>query len=376
MSRTDISILVLTPDMGLDGGVTNYYRQLGFDAISSIEYFAVNSVDADSVPAKLLFFLGNCLKYLRKLATVDAVHVNPSLNPGSFYRDALLIVLARLASRTILVTMHGWSYEFEQRLRGSIFSAWLFRRSYARVNAFIVLGEVFKLRLQQLGLPVNTPVFVDTTIADDVGFDPEHVHQAKADRRVVNFLFLARIVKEKGLDIALDAFGLCRQRLPEQKMHFYVAGDGPALDEVRARHAADPDVSFLGHVDEEARQTLLERCHFLVFPTSHGEGLPCTILECMLYGMPVLTRPEGAIGEIIVDGKHGLLTGSRDPETYAAYVSELLGDPVAYERVSSNNMQEAMEKYRASAVQARVLAIYRELFPGFGVDSVPPEAAG
>jgi glycosyltransferase involved in cell wall biosynthesis len=361
--------------MRLDGGVTNYYRQLGFDAIPGVEYFSVNSASADSVPAKLLFFLGNSLRYLRRLASMDAVHVNPSLNPGSFYRDALLILLARLAGKTILVTMHGWSYEFEQRLRGSIFSAWLFRRSYARVDAYIVLGEVFKQRLQQLGLPAGTPVFVDTTIADDAGFEPERVRPAKADRRVVNFLFLARIVKEKGLEIALDAFDLCRRRLPEQKMHFYIAGDGPALEEIRALHATDPDISFLGHVDEEARQALLEKSHFLIFPTSHGEGLPCTILECMLYGMPVLTRPEGAIGEIIVNGTHGLLTGSRDPEPYAAYASELLNDPAAYERVSGNNMQEAMEKYRASAVQARVLSIYRELFPGFSAISVPPASA-
>lgn len=360
--------------MRLDGGVTNYYRQLAFDAIAGVEYFAVNSADAGSIPAKLKFFLGNSVKYLRRLTSADAVHVNPSLNPGSFYRDALLILLARLAGKTVLVTMHGWSYEFEQRLRGSLFSAWLFRRSYARADAFIVLGEVFRLRLQQLGLPESTPVFVDTTIADDTGFDPERVRRAKADRQVVHFLFLARIVKEKGLDIALDAFDLCRRRLPEQPMHFHVAGDGPALEEIRARYAADPDVTFSGHVNEEDRQALLEKCHFLIFPTSHGEGLPCTILECMLYGMPVLTRPEGAIGEIIVNGTHGLLTGRRDPEPYADYVSELLADPGAYERVSGHNMQEAMAKYRASAVQARVLSIYRELFPGFSADAVPAAA--
>ena len=362
--------------MHLDGGVTNYYRQLGFDAIPGVEYFAVNSASADSLPAKLVFFLGNSLKYLHKLVSVDAVHVNPSLNAGSFYRDALLILLARLAGRTILVTMHGWSYEFEQRLRGSLFSAWLFRRSYARVDAFIVLGEVFRQRLQQLGLPDSTPAFVDTTIADDAGFEPDRVRRAKADREVVNFLFLARIVKEKGLDIALEAFSLCRTRMPGWKMHFYIAGDGPALEELRSQHAADPDITFLGHVNEEDRQRLLEKCHFLIFPTSHGEGLPCTILECMLYGMPVLTRPEGAIGEIIVNGTHGLLTGSRDPEPYAAYASELLNDSAAYERVSAGNMQQAMEKYRAGAVQARVLAIYRELFPGFTVERIPPVKAG
>jgi len=362
--------------MRQDGGVTNYYRQLAFDAISGVEYFAVNSAGAESLAAKLMFFVSNCLRYLRSLASVDAVHVNPSLNPGSFYRDALLIVLARLAGKSILVTMHGWSYEFEQRLRSSIFSAWLFRRSYAQANAFIVLGEVFKRRLQQLGLPVSTPVFVDTTIADDTGFDSERVRRAKAERGVVNFLFLARIVKEKGLDIALESFSLCRKRLPEQDLHLYVAGDGPDLEETRERYTANPDISFLGHVNEDDRQALLEKSHFLIFPTSHGEGLPCTILECMLYGMPVLTRPEGAIGEVIVDGKHGLLTGSREPEPFAAYASELISDPAAYERVSGTNMQEAIEKYRASAVQGRVLSVYRELFPEFSVESLPPAEAG
>ena len=115
--------------MRLDGGVTNYYRQLAFDAIAGVEYFAINSASAGSIPAKLAFFISNCFKYLGTLGSVNAVHVNPSLNPGSFYRDALLILLARLAGKTVLVTMHGWSYDFEQRLRSSYFSGWLFRRT-------------------------------------------------------------------------------------------------------------------------------------------------------------------------------------------------------------------------------------------------------
>lgn len=359
--------------MRLDGGVTNYYRQLGFHTLPEVEYFAVNSAAAKSVPAKLAFFLKNALRYLGELRSVDAVHVNPSLNPGSFYRDALLILLARLAGKTTLVTMHGWSYEFEQQLRRSWFSGWLFRQSYARVDAFIVLGEVFKRRLQELGLPASTPVFVDTTIADDEGFDPERVREAKLEKRVVNFLFLARIVKEKGLDIALDAFQLCRDHLPGQPVHFYVAGDGPDLEVSREKYGADPDISFLGHVDAEVRQGLLEKSHLLVFPTSHGEGLPCTILECMLYGMPVLTRPEGAIGEIINDGTHGLLTDSQEPAPYADYAADLIRQPETYERVSSTNMQEAMERYRASAVQARVLKIYRTVFTGFSAEAVPAD---
>ncbi len=354
-------MLVLLPDMRLDGGVTNYYRQLALDHRPDVEHFHVNHVSARGALRKIAFLLPNYLRYVRRAREFPCVHVNPSLNPKSFYRDAVYTALAHLIGRKVIVTFHGWSYDFERTLRRSHLRQAVLRWGYSAADAVIVLGDTFRARLLELGLPSDVPVHVETTIADDVGFDPKTIATRSLDEGPVNFLFLARAIREKGLFIGLEAFLGCRQLLPAVPMHFYVAGDGEDLAEAKSRYGHRDDVTFLGHVDDAERRKLLTRCHFLMFPTYHGEGLPCTLLEAMLYGLPVLTRPEGAIPEIVENGTHGLLTASRDPQVFAEFAAALIQKPETYRIISRRNLELAQSRFRTDVVRGRLLAIYREV---------------
>lgn len=353
-------VMVLTPDMRIDGGVTNYYRQLALDARGPFRYFPVNLAGSTGAVRKLAFLLPNYLRFVRALPGVRCVHVNPSLNARSFYRDAVYAALARLFGKITVVTFHGWSYDFEQRLARSPLRRWWLRRGYAGASVVIVLGETFERRLRALGLPDATPVKVETTIADDTDFDAASI-AAPAAADPVNFMFLARAVREKGLFIGLEAFVRCRALLPDVPMHYYVAGDGPDLAEARVRYDSRTDVTFLGHVDDEARRALLRRCHILMFPTYHGEGLPCALLEAMLYGHAVLTRAEGAIPEIVRDGANGLVTTSRDPDVFARAAARLISDAPQFRAVSRRNTALAQARFRSSVVRARLLAIYADV---------------
>jgi glycosyltransferase involved in cell wall biosynthesis len=356
------SILVLTPDMRLDGGVTNYYRQLALDSHTRAALFSVNNVASRGVFDRLAFLLPNYLRYLALLRGFSCVHVNPSLNAKSFYRDAVYALLARLGRKKLIVTFHGWSYDFERVIEGSRVRSLILRKAFSGADAIVVLGQTFKQRLLALGISPPGSIRVETTIADDVGFDAGAIRaQRRSAASIVNFLFLARAVEEKGLFIAVDAFERCRSMLPDVDMHLFVAGDGPDLEAAKARCAGRRDVSFLGHVDDHRRRELLKSCQLLLFPTYHGEGLPCTILEAMLYGLPVLTRPEGAIAEVVEHGKHGFVTASRDPAVFAEFAAQLVRDPQAYQRMSECNMAEAMGRFRTEVVRERLLGIYDEV---------------
>jgi glycosyltransferase involved in cell wall biosynthesis len=61
--------------------------------------------------------------------------------------------------------------------------------------------------------------------------------------------------------------------------------------------------------------------------TSSEEGGPCTILEAMACGVPVITSLVGHVPEIVVDGKTGLICSSRSPKEYVELLDRLIGAP-------------------------------------------------
>ena len=149
-------------------------------------------------------------------------------------------------------------------------------------------------------------------------------------------LFLSRILREKGIYIAIDAFASFQRAQPGQPISLHIAGSGPELEAVRAYvgQKAVTGVVFEGDVVDARKADLLRRCHVMLFPTFHGEGLPNCILEGMLFGMSIVTRPVAAIPEIVQHGVNGLLAESLDAEPFADALRELVRDPAMLRRMA------------------------------------------
>ena len=109
---------------------------------------------------------------------------------------------------------------------------------------------------------------------------------------------------------------------------------------------------------------LLRRCHVMLFPTFHGEGLPNCILEGMLFGMSIVTRPVAAIPEIVQHGVNGLLVESLDAEQFADALRNLVRDPAMLRRMAIANREVAMRRFTPKVVRERLRAIYAEMVRG------------
>ena len=148
------------------------------------------------------------------------IHLNPSFNSNSYYRDLVLVWLARLLGARTLVFFRGWDERFEARIRGSRFQRALFRWTYGRATAYVVLGDYFKQRLLTLGVAATKQVHVETTVATSEGAEDLDV-EAKVATAASGFrvLFLSRILREKGIYIAIDAFASFQRRSPASRYH-------------------------------------------------------------------------------------------------------------------------------------------------------------
>jgi glycosyltransferase involved in cell wall biosynthesis len=354
--------LILVPDLRGSGGVVNYYNTLRLDADKSITYFPVNNAAPQGALAASLRLGIKYCKFLFNLIAkrYDVVVVNPSLDMGrSFHRDLVFIIISRILNRKTIVFFRGWFEPYEFKIKNSKWKLFLFKISYAKASKYVVLGNIFKRKLIDLGVPEKTPFFIETTVADSSYVNELNLREKiKSFQEEIKILFLSRIEKEKGIYIAIDAFRDFLKRHPDRKASLIIAGDGPDLAAVRKYSDSlnIPEIIFLGHVDRDEKKKVLLESHLMIFP-SFTEGLPNSILEGMLYGMPIIARATGGIPEVVHNNVNGFVTESYESSVFLDFLSAITTDEKLYKTMVENNHKAASEKFTSEKVRDRIIKI-------------------
>lgn len=354
-SSSPIRVLVTVPDLRLPGGVTGLYNQLRLDLEENLEYFSINFGVGRF---KALFLPYLYVRFCRKVSAIDVVHLNPSLDPKSYFRDMVFCVIAkRLFSRRTIVYWHGWDGQFAHKLLSVKLLKWLHSATFSYADVHMVLARSFERDLRSLG--VQGDILLESNVASrvdgcDVGRSAE-----TGTCSSLKLLYISRITEGKGWDIALHTMALLRDR-GVKDVQLTIAGDGDRLGTAH-QMAADlglGNVEFCGYVAGTQKELLFGSCHVLFFPTCYPEGMPLVILEAMMHGMPVVTRRVGGIGDHI-DNRCGLVTDSRKPETFADYIALLARDRVHLVNVAGHNRRWALDHFAPERLSKRLWQIYR-----------------
>ncbi|HEX6996048.1 MAG TPA: glycosyltransferase family 4 protein [Gammaproteobacteria bacterium] len=372
-------VLILTPDLrGNVGGVANYYNVLRLHEIANVEYFYVNRAEPESPLARVARLAANYVRFVGKLLRRDyaLLHFNPSLNAKSFFRDGVFLLLARLSHAPRLIFFRGWEEPFAERIARRAVLRAFFRLAYGTGADYAVLGRRFEAGLRRLGVRGGR-VFIETTVADARPSDSPRAERVpaahgrrprEAPTERAAALFMSRLLVAKGALIAIDAVRRYRERrppvLPSLDLWIAGAGDDEAAIRAHVERTGCDFVRFLGHVTGDAKWRALEDADVFLFPTCYPEGLSNAVLEAMLHGLPIVTRPEGALGEVLVDGVHGVVSTSTDPDYFAERLLALLADPDAYRRIAARNRDEAEQRFTRERVAARLLEIYAAVREG------------
>ncbi|MEK6480845.1 glycosyltransferase family 4 protein [Catalinimonas sp. 4WD22] len=360
-------VLVLTPDLKVPGGVSNYYEALGLHSVNGIKYFFVSNDRKESFGHFVWRLIKNYFFYAKTLfkSELNLVHINPSLNFNSFIRDALFLIIAHGFNKKTLVFFHGWSDEFENKIKKNLIYRWIFSKSFKKCKHIVVLSNLFKEKLIALGCnPNRTHFWVESTVADTSFLDGFSINEKLADYKKsdkIKILFLSRIEEEKGVYIALEAFEKLQTELSHKKLELIIAGDGNALADAKkmTKLRNIQNVTFTGYIKENKKKKVLHEAHLFLFPTYYGEGMPTNILEAMLYGMPIISRYNAGIADAVSHGENGFLTDSKDANDFAEMMKFILSDDSLYNRIVRVNHQKALKNYSSEVVRERILNIYK-----------------
>lgn len=146
-------------------------------------------------------------------------------------------------------------------------------------------------------------------------------------------LYVGRIQRLKGLDLALRAFSELGSALDRDVRLVIVGGASGAGGEAELDrlHALANDLGIASRVRFEGPQ------HHEKLPTyyqaadavlvcSHSESFGLAALEAHASGIPVMGTPVGGLSYIVADGESGFLSESRDPTEFAGRLKTLLSD--------------------------------------------------
>jgi glycogen(starch) synthase len=173
--------------------------------------------------------------------------------------------------------------------------------------------------------------------------------------------FIGRLVREKGVQVLIDAAPKILSRFPEAR--FIIAGTGPYEERLRAKVrecGVENRVYFAGYVNDEMRNKLYAQSNVAVFPSLY-EPFGIVALEAMAVRTPVVVSDTGGLGEIVEHGIDGLKSYMGSPDSLADNIMAVLGDNELAEKLKVNGYQKARNIYSWFAVAGQTLDIYEEV---------------
>lgn len=137
----------------------------------------------------------------------------------------------------------------------------------------------------------------------------------------VNFVFVARIMKEKGIEQYLDAAKAIRKKHPETRFHICGFCEG-AYEEELQKLNGDGTIIYHGLVKDMAAVYREMSC--TIHPTYYPEGLSNVLLESAASGRPIITTDRSGCREVVENGVNGFVVREKDSADLIEKIEQFL----------------------------------------------------
>jgi glycogen synthase len=161
---------------------------------------------------------------------------------------------------------------------------------------------------------------------DTLHFSPRDI--PKAQRPTI--VFVGKIVRNKGVELLLEAACRLRAEFPELRLRMLGGGEQETTEGLQNRasqHGAEGLLELPGYIDHQALPTELSQAHVFAAPSQYEGGPGFVYLEAMACGLPVIACRGSGAAETVTEGESGLLVPPNDMESLTDALRTLLCDP-------------------------------------------------
>ena len=209
-----------------------------------------------------------------------------------------------------------------------IMATWVRMSSRRLVSAHTTTTNYMKDRLN---LPAATviPLGLSSPFAG-----PSARSEIASDHREFVVIFAGRLIREKGVDVAIRAIADARRHGSNVRLD--VIGEGPerlVLEGLARREFPDGGFAFLGAMEPDVVLAQMRLADAVIVPSVWSEPAGFVVLEAMAMGVPVVAADAGGIPEV-ARGTATLVARS-DPGAFSRAVVELATDPARARTVAT-----------------------------------------
>jgi len=237
-----------------------------------------------------------------------------------------------LIRRPWVVAHHTWIARMDGTLAAvDRLKLWAIRRA-ANVAVSKVIAAKLGVKARVIPNPYRDEVFRRTNMGTRDG----------------DFMFLGRLVSDKGADLLLEALGMLKARAT-------IVGEGPERQALEAQaRRLGIDVKFTGSRRGEELAAMLNNHRMLVVPSLWEEPFGVVALEAMACGCVPVVAAAGGLPEAVGDA--GVTFEKGDARALAECLAGLLGDEARLEELR-RRAPAHLERHRAAVVAGQYLEV-------------------
>lgn len=280
------------------------------------------------------------------------VHFNFALDKKSIIRDAPLILFTQLIHKKMVIHLHGG--EFLQKEKVPSWIKKILNLIFSGKEPIIVLSSLEKELIIEKYHAKNVVVLPNCIdIKDAKKFDRVYLGQPP-----IVILFLGRIVLRKGIEYILQALALLKNK--KLSFKFILAGTGPE-EEIYIRKYSEilgNAFEFKGVISGNEKSELIKKSDIFLLPSTSGEGLPISLLECMSYGMVPIVTDDGSMKHVVKHGQNGFIVNKKSSIEIADAIESLYNNLGLMQKLGRNASRLIFESFDPSVYIENLNKIY------------------
>jgi len=278
-------------------------------------------------------------------------------------------ILGKLAGVPILVhTMHGHSFRGYKTFYGSAMYKWVERILTRMCDYVVTVSEDVKQGIveNRVAPPEKirvVPLGFDFSFLDDPASSSSQLKEELGlPHETILLGAVSRLVPIKNLSMFIQAGKIIVKKRKDVRL--VIVGDGEtrrSLEETARKEGMEAHVFFLGFRRDLSRiyagLDMLINC-------SHNEGTAVSLIEAMAAGVPVIATHVGGSGDLLGNGKYGLLVAPENTADLAEKIGRFLDHPEEAETCSKRALEHVRKRYALDRLIRDIDQLYEELLDG------------
>lgn len=226
----------------------------------------------------------------------------------------------RCPDATIILNLHSTTFLQPQRI------AYEDARNALQQAAKVVCNSHFLRRSIEVDFDLTDKVWRPQVIYPGVDFAQfQASRQRVKPHRPLRMLFVGRIIREKGLHVAIDTLRLLRQQ--KVNVHLTVIGQAPTWQRKYLlslkRGSSRLPITWKGFIQPDELGRQMRHQDLLICPSQTREAFGLVNVEALASGLPVVASNVGGIPEVVDPTCGVLVRQADDPVRFAAAVKQL-----------------------------------------------------